>query len=350
MADIIELTQANTSAFLDKLRDAVQSARLNFLMGAGASAPTIKMVGDVEAQIDALTGDGNIKEATKVAAEFLAGFTDVTKELQAGDEGEEVAQNLAEYVGFLNAIESTLVERQNSLLVRQATIFSTNYDLYLERASDFLPNLILNDGFDRRPSLSGRIRFRSEKFFDSVFHTGRRYEYRAELPSINLVELHGFLSWQPTETGFEFQNWDTSAVDAAALIGGDDSDHAIVSSAGVILPSLAKHQLATLEETYYEQLRIFANELDVENCLLISFGFSFSDRHITTLLKRALRNPTLWLVIPCYFLDDAERIEQTFAGFHNVSILKPSTHGEFNFSWLNVLLARLTNENGNSND
>jgi len=108
--------------------------------------------------------------------------------------------------------------------------------------------------------------------------------------------------------------------------------------------------MATLEETYYEQLRIFANELDVENCLLISFGFSFSDHHITTLLKRALRNPTLWLIIPCFLLSDVERLSDTFSGFHNVTILKPQIDGDLDFAWMNNLLRQITKRDATPGD
>lgn len=343
MAKIVHLSEANTSDFKEKFRHAVQSARLNFLFGAGASAPSIEVAGNIEAKVDGLVAKGQSQEAEQLAAHFLAKFVDVTRELQSENESGANLENLELYRGFLQSVEHILVARQNTLLLRQATVFTTNYDLYLERASDAFPNLILNDGFDRRPNLSGVHLLRPEKLFDSTFHTGRRYEYRAELPSLNLLKLHGSLSWGPTEDGYRFQAWDTVEVEANSLVGGEEACKSILDSAGVILPNLAKHQKTTLEEIYYEQLRVFSNELDVENCLLIAFGFSFSDRHIAELLKRALRNPTLWLIIPCYLQSDIARLDALFDGFHNVSVIAPQNDGEFDFSWLNNLLSSVVN-------
>tara|TARA_R110000803_G_scaffold141005_3_gene207531 strand:- start:2206 stop:3246 length:1041 start_codon:yes stop_codon:yes gene_type:complete len=341
MAEIIQISADKNSDFVEKLRNAVQSARLNFLFGAGASAPTIAVVGDVEILIDKLVGEGKSKEAAKLAADFLAGFVGVTKELQSAIKSPDISANLELYRGFLQAVERILVARQNTLLLRQATVFTTNYDLYVERASDFFPNLILNDGFDRRPNLAGIHMLRPERLFDSTFHTGRRYEYRAELPSLNLIKLHGSLSWAATENGYRFQAWNTASIEALALIGGDEENQSILNSAGVVLPNVTKHQKTTLEEIYYEQLRVFSNELDVENCLLIAFGFSFSDRHLTEILKRSLRNPTLWLVVPCFLRAEVEKLDELFNGFHNVTIIEPESDAEFDFSWLNGLLSSI---------
>ena len=43
-------------------------------------------------------------------------------------------------------------------------------------------------------------------------------------------------------------------------------------------------------------LRIYANSLELENSLLIVFGFSFSDEHVREVTVRALRNATLKVV------------------------------------------------------
>ncbi len=48
-----------------------------------------------------------------------------------------------------------------------------------------------------------------------------------------------------------------------------------------------------MDSTYYELLRIYNNELDREGTLLVSFGFSFGDKHILDITRRALKNPTL---------------------------------------------------------
>jgi hypothetical protein len=336
MARIVEFdSELDGKTFKVKLRDAIQSARLNFLFGAGASAPALTVAGHIEAEIDAHLQAGETAEADLVASKFLASFRKTTNELQTATESGDVSDKLSEYRQFLEALETILVNRHNTLLLRQCTIFTTNYDVFTERASDFLPNLILNDGFDRRPSLTTAPKLRPEHFFDSTFHTGRRYDYRVELPSINLVKLHGSLTWRPDVDGFYFQEWNTDDIETSILLEAFDD---IVNSAGVVLPNLNKYRTTLLESVYYEQLRIFANELEIENCLLFAFGFSFSDIHIREILLRSLRNPTLWLVIPCYKMSEVSKMQKLFSGFLNVTILKPSKDDQFDFKWLIGLL------------
>jgi hypothetical protein len=86
----------------------------------------------------------------------------------------------------------------------------------------------------------------------------------------------------------------------------------------IVLPTKEKFRDTVINQTYYELLRIFSNELDKENTLLIAEGFSFSDEHILQLTKRALKNPTLLLVVFCYSSEDHIKNELKFKDFDNV--------------------------------
>ena len=76
-----------------------------------------------------------------------------------------------------------------------------------------------------------------------------------------------------------------------------------------------------MEQTYYDLFRIYANELDKEGTLLVAFGFSFSDEHILHVTRRALRNPTMLLVIFAFNREAALSLAAKFSGFNNVTIV-----------------------------
>ena len=76
-----------------------------------------------------------------------------------------------------------------------------------------------------------------------------------------------------------------------------------------------------LNQTHYDLLRIYANELEKENTLLMAVGFSFADEHLLDITKRALRNPTLKLIIMCFNREEAIRISDVFESFSNVKCI-----------------------------
>jgi len=66
-----------------------------------------------------------------------------------------------------------------------------------------------------------------------------------------------------------------------------------------------------MNQTYYELLRIFANELEKENSTLFVLGFSFRDEHLRQMILRAASgNPTLQILIFCYSRADKTEYEK----------------------------------------
>ncbi|MGH9772965.1 MAG: SIR2 family protein, partial [Candidatus Acidiferrales bacterium] len=86
----------------------------------------------------------------------------------------------------------------------------------------------------------------------------------------------------------------------------------------VILPQVTKFKTTLMDRTYYELLRIYANELDRENTLLVAFGFSFSDEHIRDITRRALENPTLRLIAFSHSNKDRQAFARMFGEYNNV--------------------------------
>src|SRR5690606_16312582 len=98
---------------------------------------------------------------------------------------------LKNYRRLISAIQKILLERRSNLLPKQANIFTTNYDLFIEKASEDFPVLRINDGFERFPNTKNEARFSTRAFFNASFNTGNLYSYKVEIPCINLLKLHG---------------------------------------------------------------------------------------------------------------------------------------------------------------
>src|SRR6267154_1209504 len=172
-----------------------QSANVNFLIGSGASHPAIPSSGAVEEEIASLFETGGEDAAYLKLYGLLATIQAPTNKLIAGVADPNNSTVVGNYTKYLGIIEAILSERRTTLLPKQATIFTTNYDLFIEQASLNYPALKLNDGFSRAPSFDNRIEYSSHTFFNTTYNTGNLYNYRVEIPCINLIKLHGSLSW-----------------------------------------------------------------------------------------------------------------------------------------------------------
>ena len=106
----------------------------------------------------------------------------------------------------------------------------------------------------------------------------------------------------------------------------------------MVLPETRKFHTTLMDGTYYELLRIYANELDREGTLLVAFGFSFGDKHILDITKRALRNPTLKLVVFAFEDTDREAFLKMFEDYNNVDIIAPGTLLRIDFARFNGVL------------
>jgi hypothetical protein len=79
--------------------------------------------------------------------------------------------------------------------------------------------------------------------------------------------------------------------------------------------------------------------LERENVLLVSFGFSFRDEHILHLTRRALRNPTLRVVVAAYDRATVDSMADTFAAHSNVLVVAAPGGEVLDFARFNALLA-----------
>lgn len=328
MSKIIDIDNDNQKKEIIKiLQKAIQSCNINFLIGSGCSCPGIPVLGNFEKEIEALRKDGNETKANDKLEEFLKPFIenvvflknysldeifnhkiDSKKNIENYDTFDNYNISCKNYNDFITNISSILSKRRSNILHKQATIFTTNYDLFIEKVIEpYSDSLLLNDGFYRNPSLSQMYSFSPKNFFNKVYNTGNLYKYQVEIPSINLIKLHGSLNWKnDNDKIYQYLN-----------LNEDDK----LEEISIILPTKEKFKNTLLIQTYYDLLRIFSNELDKENSLLIVEGFSFADEHIFELTKRALKNPTLLIIIFCRNKDKINNFEKMYSEFNNVNII-----------------------------
>lgn len=164
-------------------------------------------------------------------------------------------------------------------------IFTTNYDLYSEKALDNIGVLYAN-GF------SGGI----NKYFNpTIFNYA--YAERMELSQskwnvidnfIYLYKIHGSVNWVEDETF-------TNKLFKIKEIQDTSFDKLKDEETLMIYPSPAK-QNASLGSPYSDLFREFQKKLMQNNNVLITMGYSFSDEHINNLIYQAFTIPSFRLI------------------------------------------------------
>jgi hypothetical protein len=332
---------AQRTELITVLCKSIQSANLNFLFGSGCASPAIPVLGGIEKEIASLFEENRGADAEQKTAEFLKPFLEATKTLLGTRTG-DVQRSLELHVNFVETLADILVERKSNILPKQASIFSTNYDLFFEKAFEELKIQVkVNDGFNRSSILSCDFPFSSSEFFNSLYNNGNLYNYRVQIPSINLIKLHGSLNWKVIRDRIEFampKIDDLLAEFEGLSKSGTHLD--FNKKFSVVLPRNGKFQDSVLIQVYYDLLRIYANQMDKENVLLIVEGFSFEDRHILDVTIRALKNPTLKILVFCYDHAKLAGFEEKFQGFNNVDMAY-SENGKVDFEKFTALLRQI---------
>ena len=334
MARVFDLA-AQAEDVSKMLARSFQSGHINFLIGSGASFPAILSAGNVEKEIAALFEAGNEEAAYLKLYDFLLTIQLPTNKLIAGLVDTNNDLTLSYYVDYLGIVELILGERRTSLLPKQATIFTTNYDLFIEKASIPYSAMRLNDGFVRVPSLTGRSEYSSRTFFTTTSSAANLYNYKVDVPCINLLKIHGSLSWTKDADDIVFA---VNSVPPLPPTKTPISVKAFVDKYAVVLPETRKFHTTLMDNPYYEILRLYANELDREGVLLVAFGFSFGDKHILDITKRGLKNPTMKLIIFAFEDKDRDHFMKAFDGYNNVDVITPGTHVRTDFPRFNDTL------------
>ena len=316
-----------------KLRKLFESGNVNFLIGAGASSPSMPL-SDIENKINEyLERDEELKaeEQKKSFLENLYSASNDLLKLKGHDHQGlksrncEISKALDSYITFLNCLKKILGERKSTTLPKRINIFTTNYDIFFEKASREFHFINFNDGFNRNIDLANKFIFDPGVFSTTVSKTGNLYEYTAQIPTINLIKLHGSLTWKKSGDEIIFR-------DMNSPLSLESDEHP-----EIIFPEKGKFRKTLLTRIYYDLLRTYANELDKENTALFVFGFSFSDEHLYDITKRALKNPTLQVIIFAYSNSDKALFDKKFGLQGNVLIISQENEC-FGFEKLNKVL------------
>lgn len=308
------------------LKDTVQDGNINILAGSGLSTPFLGLLGGIE---DLLSGidQTNVPDGQKklIRAALYKQYCEevIFKNTKILSNDAASAPTLNNYKSFLKTINSILLNRKNPILSKQVNIFTTNVDIYFEKALEQL-GLEYSDGFNGRfiPI------FNLSNFRKSIFKKSLHYDNTSEIPVFNLLKLHGSLTWQICDVDGEKKirfSPDLQLIkkmeengypDVAAAANGQTLDDLKALMRGkrasastesflqtyqelpIINPTKDKFKLTLLNEIHYELLRMYANELEKESTVLFVLGFSFNDEHIRQITLRAVNsNPTLTVYI-----------------------------------------------------
>ncbi|WP_399546607.1 SIR2 family protein [uncultured Granulicatella sp.] len=268
----------------------------------------------------------NIDRQTLYSTDY---FTELNKFIAFEDNIDFV---LERYIKFLEKIIALLYTSNSRTVSKNVNIFTTNYDLFIERSLDLLmknDNLIFNDGAN---GYFYKV-LDSSNYNKSVAYRGLNENYLNELPSISLIKPHGSMNWEKGENN-------------QILIRTCTVNHPVV-----VRPTGLEGQETYLNNHFHDMLRVFQLELDKPQSVLIVIGFSFQDDHIAKMIRRALKNPELMIYIFCYADSDFDVIKKNLSLDNiprNLQIVIPSdlevenkntlsTSGNFDISSLTKL-------------
>ncbi|MEK7570888.1 MAG: hypothetical protein AAB553_01320 [Patescibacteria group bacterium] len=340
----------------DKIKNIIQDCNINFLIGSGLSLPYLKTLGNIEKLLTELEEKQNMSASKKKlirASLYKKYFDDVISKNPKILESDVTAQEVLEtYRNFLNILNSILLKRKVTLLSKEVNLFTTNIDIFLEKALEDL-NLEYNDGFNGR----FKPKFSLSNFKKSHFKKSLHYDNTAELPVFNLSKLHGSLSWEITPNDIIFscelkhvKEVSSKTISPAHIIDiPEDATIAklITAATGkttdastdafmeayeklliVVNPTKEKFKHTLMNQTYYELLRLYSNELEKDNTVLFVMGFSFADEHLKEITLRAANsNPTLMIYVIAHSSKAKIGIEEKFGKNNiknnNIEIIAP---------------------------
>ena len=269
---------------IKQLRYFAMTKRLNFLIGSGTSVPAIPLMSFFKGE-DISDEKANNSLSDKVKDVSKKVLEDISK----ASEEEIIKAVLKRYSEFIKVILQLLYHANSRQVTKNINIFTTNYDLFIEKSLDELmkyESFVFNDGSN---GYFNRI-LDSANYNKSVAYRGLNDNYLNELPTLSLIKPHGSMNWERDQEG-------------NILIR-----QSVVENPVVVKPTGIEGQETFLNNHFHDMLRVFQLELDKPQSILIVIGFSFHDKHIAKMLNRSLKNPELNVFIFCYFESDKQTI------------------------------------------
>lgn len=263
---------------LESLRTLMITKRLNVLIGSGASYPAIKLMKDCKGE--------NSEEKNE---DLMKSVKESMESLMNGNLEENIKSIADTYTNFFKEILALMDKANSRITPKSVNVFTTNYDLFIENAIDRLlqtNNFIFNDG------TSGYFHkyLDGSNFNKTTSYRGLNDNYTDELTVINLFKPHGSINWAKKDENIEVCN-------------------TIQQDFVKVPPTGVEAEETFMNNHFHEMLRIFQLELDKQQSILLVVGFSFQDKHIAKMVKRALKNNELLVMIFTYSEDDISVIK-----------------------------------------
>lgn len=295
---------------IKRLRQLAITKQLNFLIGSGVSAKSIGLMKDFkdDVSVKKTANDFLVEKIEEVSKKLL----DETYEF---DENHKVKEDLEDYYELVRVIIDVLNLSNSRQTPKSANIFTTNYDLFLEKAVD---RLLLNSRFVFNDGAKGYFtrELDSSNYNQVVSYKGLNDNYISEIPSISLIKPHGSVNWQEDHGKINIYSY-------------------VTKNPMIVKPTGLEGQDTFLNNYFHEMLRVFQLELDKPQTVLFVIGFSFQDKHIGKMILRALKNPELMMFVFAYSESDRQSYMNNL-GIRslpaNLKILTPSNFDNKNLT------------------
>lgn len=197
---------------------------------------------------------------------------DSTKKPKSEDDGGSVLKTYREF--FRKIAETRLDVSDNNDIIN---VFTTNYDLFIERSLD-AENYQYTNGFT-----SGiEQKFSIREFHLRKVDVDERYrdKWSPIRPYFRVFKLHGSVNWEKAaDEIIQINSYEEIPEDKEIVIAPSDSKYA--DSQGT---------------PYSDLFREFGNLINKRNSVLFIDGYGFPDEHINHLLLQALKNNDFALV------------------------------------------------------
>lgn len=373
----------------EDIKKVIESCHLNLLIGSGASKPFLNTLTDIEKALDNLQkkvglsekqNDVSVLKLIEVSIKHYYFKNCIERNIELLAINDKSNETLNTYIDLLQSIQTILVKRSTNIISKQVNLFTTNMDVFFDVALEQL-GYSINDGF------SGRMnpKFGTENFHNIINKVSSHYEYQSTLPLFNLFKLHGSLNWKLnkenesiyfdgalsvtknlTEIHFnegeliEYFDKDGKSIDlseAYIKAAKKENSATLIEKLNLFLstydklimvnPNKDKFEETTLKYSYYELLRMYSNNLERENSILIVSGFSFADEHICKITTRVSKaNPTLLILIFAFDEQAEQEIKERLGIAANIIYL-PRENGNFflktvNESYIGKLAKEIT--------
>lgn len=354
---------------IETIKYYIQSANINFLYGSGLSRPFLAVLGNIEKWLTELHEErqknGKKVEYDIVEASILKQYFETVMLPNVNPSGDNYESTKAQYQRFLQTWNELINKRNNRMVGKQVNLFTTNVDLLMERAA-------LNFGVELNDGFQGSIEqvYDAGNFQKTVSKTSLHFQNVSDIPVLNLIKIHGSINWKEendsikNDIGLPTVNAVKAALDTIdatnfiSIINKDADGNCVektleemVSEAKgkhlansdvfktffeeyhkliMINPTKRKFKESVIDHHFYELMRQYSNNLEKENTILFSAGFSFADEHIADITRRAANtNPTLHIVIFAFSDDDGDTIKANLKLTNvclnnNIVILTPS--------------------------